>query len=98
MMDPGLPAGRRNSVNPRVCGKNLLFSNIFAANCMKMKEIGPMKGDVPTAPLDPPMVSIKDSAIRHCFTGSKSGPWRDVKRIYVVVIPGYIPPAPTFFH
>ena len=39
--DPGFPRG---DVNPRGGSTNLLFVNIFAKNCMEMKEIGSSGG------------------------------------------------------
>ena len=36
--------------------KLLLFFQIFAENCMKMKEFGPPRGGVPGPLLDPPML------------------------------------------
>ena len=38
------------SANPRVGGANLLFGNIYAENSMKMKDIGPRGGRVPSGP------------------------------------------------
>ena len=38
---------------------HLLFGDIFAANSMKMKEIGPRGGvPVPSPPLDSPMITV----------------------------------------
>ena len=51
---------------PRVRGNNLLFSNIFAENCMKMKEIGARGGRgmlheylMSPIPLDLPVQLVK---------------------------------------
>ena len=38
------------SANRRVWGANLLFGNIYAENLMKMKDIGPRGGHVPSCP------------------------------------------------
>ena len=46
---------RRGSANLRLGCASLLFGQIFAKNCTKMKEIG-SGGCVPSAPLDPPML------------------------------------------
>ena len=51
----GISKISQSGVNPWVKGKNLSFSKIFAKNCRKMEEIGPRRGGVPGAPLDPPM-------------------------------------------
>ena len=40
--DPGFP--RRGGGNPWLWWKKLLFDNIFAKHCMKIKEIGPRWG------------------------------------------------------
>ena len=41
--DPGFPRG--GGTNPQGGGANLLFSQKFPKNCMKMKEFGPTQGD-----------------------------------------------------
>ena len=47
VVDPGFPRGR--GANPQGEGANLLFSQNFPKNCMKMKEFGP-GGGVPSVP------------------------------------------------
>ena len=37
---------------------NLLFDEMFAEKCMKMKEIGLRGVDIPNAPFDPPALPI----------------------------------------
>ena len=46
MADPGFPTG---GANPREGCENVLFGNIFAENCMKMREIGLRGGTRPRA-------------------------------------------------
>ena len=38
--------------------RRLSFDKIFAENCMKIKEIGPKGGYVPSAPLDLPIHQV----------------------------------------
>ena len=49
---PEIP--RRGGANPWNWGENLLFVNIFAKYCVKMKEIGPRLGQVSVVPPPPP--------------------------------------------
>ena len=49
MADPGFSPGGAPT------HKIAIIFQIFAENCMKMKEFGPRGARVPGAPLDPPM-------------------------------------------
>ena len=50
--DPGFSPG--GAATPKIA----IIFQMFAENCMKMKEFGPPGGRVPGAPLDPPMVTV----------------------------------------
>ena len=59
---------------PLSLGKNLLFGNIFLKAQDSERNLTDGKWvRIPRVPWDPPMVdpSIKDSAIRHCYSGGR---------------------------
>ena len=51
---------------PKVDVKSYYLVNFFLKNCMKLKELGPQRGRIPGAPLDPPMVFTSIQAKNIC--------------------------------
>ena len=60
MADPEFP--RRGMPTPVFEAKTYYLARFLAENCMKVKEIGPGVR-VPSAPLDPPMMSSPHSRV-----------------------------------
>ena len=78
MADPGFLSWRHQ---PKGWCAKLLFLPFFSKTCMKLK-IG-QRGCVPSAPLDPPMVSWSDFEGNHCRGCSRKTYVADINCLFI---------------